>query len=137
MIREDGGTLIIPHFPLSSPIFPLFPLTNLLYHCIFRDNKPWEGDMFKRVYAVLVIFAAIVLALPAVVFSIEKADKDAILQELSGFVDKNPDILRNVIFQMADDYSRQNKVDEAIALYERGLKAIPDNEDLMNRLANI
>ena len=78
--------------------------------------------MFKRVYAVLVIFAAIVLALPAVALSIEKADKDAILQELSGFVDKNPDILRNVIFQMADDYSRQNKVDEAIALYEKGLK---------------
>lgn len=92
--------------------------------------------MFKRKYAFLVIFTAMAMVFPAAAFSVGKTDKDAILQELSIFIDKSPDILRNVIFQMGDDYSRQNKVDEAIALYEKGLKVLPDDEDLMNRLAN-
>ncbi|HAZ10655.1 MAG: hypothetical protein A2047_04175 [Omnitrophica bacterium GWA2_41_15] len=93
--------------------------------------------MFKRKYAVLVILAAMVLALPAMAFSVEKADKDALLQELRASMDKNPDVLRNAVFQTGDEYMRQNKVDEAIALYEKALKALPDNEDLMTRLANM
>nr|MBU1327718.1 tetratricopeptide repeat protein [Candidatus Omnitrophota bacterium] len=93
--------------------------------------------MFKREYAVLIMFVAVVLALPAMAFSAEKTDKDAILQELVASMDKNPDMLRNAVFQTGDEYMRQNKTDETIALYEKALKALPDNEDLMTRLANM
>jgi hypothetical protein len=59
----------------------------------------------------LVIFVAIALIFPVIVFSVEKADKDAILQELSTVMDKNPDILRSTIYLLGDDYARQNKTD--------------------------
>lgn len=93
--------------------------------------------MFKREYAILVVFVVMLLAFPAAGLSIEKADKDAILQELSGFMDKNPEVIRTVIFVMADEYSRQKKTDEAIVLYEKALKILPDNEDFLNRLGDL
>ncbi|MBU1913182.1 MAG: tetratricopeptide repeat protein [Candidatus Omnitrophica bacterium] len=93
--------------------------------------------MFRREYTVLVIFVAILLIFPAAGFSIEKADRDAILQELSGFMDKNPEVIRTAISMMADEYGRQKKTDEAIALYEKALKILPDNEDFLNRLGDL
>ncbi len=94
--------------------------------------------MFKQKCVILIVFALVViLALPLAGFSVEKADKDAILQEVSDFIDAKPDILRSIVFTMADEYQRQNKIDEAIALYEKALKAISGNEELLSRLGNL
>lgn len=94
--------------------------------------------MLRREYVVLVVFViTIILALPFTAFSVETADKDAFLQEISGFIDKNPDVLESAIFLMADDYLRQNKIDETISFYEKALKILPGNENLLNRFANL
>lgn len=93
--------------------------------------------MFKRNWAVLIVIMCSVVFLADIGFTVEKADKDAILQEISSFIDKNPDILRSAVFSMADDYQRNNKTDDAISLYEKALKVLPDNEDFLNRLANL
>lgn len=93
--------------------------------------------MFKREYTVLIIFAAVLLAFAVTGFAVEKQDKDAILQEISAFIDKAPDTIRPVIFSIADEYVSTNKVDEAIALYEKALKILPSSEDLLGRLANL
>ncbi|MCX5687585.1 MAG: hypothetical protein NTV71_02940, partial [Candidatus Omnitrophica bacterium] len=76
--------------------------------------------MFRREHVVLVVFViTVILALPFTVFSAETADKDAFLEEISGFIDKNPNVLESAIFLMADDYSRHKKTAETIALYEK------------------
>ena len=93
--------------------------------------------MLRQKYVALAAFVACVLILPLAVLAAEKADKDAILAELSAFIDKNPDILRSVIFSMGDEYQRENKIDEARALYEKALKMLPDNEDFLNRLGSL
>ena len=93
--------------------------------------------MFKREYTVLVIFVAMLLVFPAAGFSIEKADKDALLQEISGFISQKPEFLKNAVLSMADDYVIKMKTDEAIALYEKALKVLPDSEDILSRLANL
>jgi tetratricopeptide (TPR) repeat protein len=90
--------------------------------------------MFKQEYAILIIFVAMLLAFPAAGFSVEKADKDAIMQEISGFIEAKPEVLRSIVFTMADEYQRQNKTDEAIALYEKALRVISGNEELLSRL---
>jgi len=92
--------------------------------------------MPERSYLALCIFAAAMLALPFPVLAVEKADKDAILQEISGFIDKNPGLIKRFVFSMADEYMRQNKSGEAIALYEKALKVLPDNEEILNRMAD-
>ena len=94
--------------------------------------------MFKRKYAILVIFAVgAALMMPGLVFSVEKADKDALVQEISSFIGQKPDLLKNAVLSMADDYVIQMKTDEAIALYEKALKVLPDSEDILGRLANL
>ena len=95
--------------------------------------------MFGQKCVVLIVLAvaAMALFLPATVFAVDKAAKEAILQELSGAVDKDPEILRGVIYSLADEYSREDKVDEAIALFEKALKIMPDNEDYLNRLGDL
>nr|MBU1327740.1 tetratricopeptide repeat protein [Candidatus Omnitrophota bacterium] len=94
--------------------------------------------MFKRECAILVVFIiAIILILPFPAFAVEKQDKDAILQEIGAFIDKAPNAIRPVIFSIADEYVRVNKIDEAIALYEKALKILPSNEDLLGRLASL
>lgn len=109
--------------------------------------------MFKRGYVILVIFIAVAaFIMPGIAFSaekagvdkasvekvkVEKADKSALLDEVNSFIDKKPDILRNIIFSMADEYASQRKEDEAIALYEKAINVLPDSEDLLNRLANL
>ncbi|HAZ10658.1 MAG: hypothetical protein A2047_04190 [Omnitrophica bacterium GWA2_41_15] len=94
--------------------------------------------MFKREYTVFVVFIiAAILMLPFPAFAVEKQDKDAILQEISAFIDKAPNTIRPIIFSIADEYARANKIDEAIALYEKALKILPSSEDLLGRLANL
>lgn len=94
--------------------------------------------MLRREHAVLVVFViTVILALPFTAFSIEPADKDAFLQEISGFIDRNPDVLESAIFLMADDYLRQNKIAEATAFYEKAVKILPGNENLLKRFANL
>ncbi|OIO33209.1 MAG: hypothetical protein AUJ70_03630 [Candidatus Omnitrophica bacterium CG1_02_40_15] len=94
--------------------------------------------MFKRECVVLVVFIiTTILMLPFPVFAVEKQDKDAILQEISAFIDKSPDAIRPIIFSIADEYVNNNKIDEAIALYEKASKILPTSEDLLSRLANL
>ena len=93
--------------------------------------------MFRKNYAVLVIFIVTLALLPMTVFAVEKADKDALLAELSSFIDKDPEIIRNVVYSMADEYSRNDKTDEAIALFQKALKILPGNEDFLNRLGDL
>jgi len=93
--------------------------------------------MFRRNCAVLVIFVVTLALLPMTVFAATQADKDALLAELSAFMDKDPEIIRNVVYSMADGYSRDDKTDEAIALFEKALKVLPDNEDFLNRLGDL
>ncbi len=93
--------------------------------------------MFKKNCAVLVIFVVTLALLPMTVFAVEKADKDAILAELSSFIDKDPEIIRNVVYSMADEYSRNDKTDEAIAIFQKALKILPGNEDFLNRLGDL
>ena len=96
--------------------------------------------MYKRKYAVLIVLMAAIFVFPCTLFAAEKGekgDKDAILQELGSFIDKNPNILRTVIFSMGDEYSRENKINEAIALYEKGVKLLPKDEDFLNRLGSL
>lgn len=96
--------------------------------------------MYKGKYAVLIMLMAAIFVFPGALFAAEKgekSDKDAILQELGSFIDRNPNILRNVIFSMGDEYSRENKIDEAIALYEKAVKLSPKDEDLLNRLGGL
>ena len=93
--------------------------------------------MFRRNCAVLVVFVVTLALLPMTVFAATQADKDALLAELSAFMDKDPEIIRNVVYSMADGYSRNDKTDEAIALFEKALKILPDNEDFLNRLGDL
>ncbi|MBU1934399.1 tetratricopeptide repeat protein [Patescibacteria group bacterium] len=92
--------------------------------------------MFRQKYVVLVVFVAVML-MTLSAFAVDKASKDAILTELSALIDKNPDILRSVVYSVGDEYARENKTDEAVALYEKALKILPDNEDFLNRLGNL
>ena len=93
--------------------------------------------MFRRNCAILVIFLFMTFMFPPLTFAVDKAAKEAILDELSKLADKNPDILRNSIYSIADEYSRENKVDESIAVFEKALKIFPDNEDFLNRLGGL
>ena len=104
--------------------------------------------MFKRNYMVLtaailfigMVFAGGVFAVEKDVVkstTLEKGDKDAILEELGAFVDKNPAILRSTIFAMADAYTRDNKADSAIALYEKASKILPSDEEILSRLGGM
>ncbi len=93
--------------------------------------------MHKRATVLAGIFLITLIVFPSAGFAIEKQDKDAILQEISSFIDAKPEILRSIVFTMADEYQRQNKVDAAIALYERASKVISDNEELLSRLGSL
>src|SRR3989338_568920 len=109
---------------------------------ILVANEPLikGGCMYKGRHMVLVVLMAAIFVLPSSLFAAEKGeknDKDAILQELGSFIDRNHNILRTVIFSMGDEYSRENKTDEAVALYERAVKILPKDEDFMNRLGNL
>lgn len=92
--------------------------------------------MLKQGWLVLVVLAlAFLMVLPAP--AAEKTDKDAIMQELAAAIDKNPEILRSVIFSIADNYQRDNKIDQAIALYEKALAILENKEDILSRLAGL
>ena len=93
--------------------------------------------MFGQKYVILVVFVLTAILLPSSVFSATQADKDAILAEISTSMDKNPEIIRNVVYSMADEYTRNDKTDEAIALFEKALKVLSNNEDFLNRLGDL
>lgn len=93
--------------------------------------------MFRQKYAVLVVLMAMIVTLPIFVYAANNADKDAILKEIGSFIDKNPDILRSVIYSIGDAYQMENKTDEAIAIYEKALNIFPDNEDFLSRLGEL
>jgi len=84
---------------------------------------------------VLVILAVMMLA-PVYAGADQKQDKQAIIDELSVFSDTNPNALAQVVYLLGDGYSRDNKVDKAIALYEKAANVI-GNEDILNRLGNL
>ena len=93
--------------------------------------------MFKRNCVLLFVFLVVAFAFSPLSFAVDKAAKQAILDELSELADKNPEILRSAIYSIADEYSRENKADESIAVFEKALKIFPDNEDFLNRLGNL
>lgn len=90
----------------------------------------------KEMAVALVIFVVCVI-FTSPIFAVEKKDKDAILEEIGEFLETKPEILRNAIFSIGDEYLRANQVDKAIALYEKALKALPDSEDFLNRLGGL
>jgi len=93
--------------------------------------------MFKRNCAILFVFLVVAFVFSPLSLAADEAAKKAIMEELSEFIDKNPDILRTVVYSIADEYSRENKVDESIAVVEEALKIFPDNEDFLNRLGGL
>lgn len=106
---------------------------------ILISNEP-GGGMYKGKYVVLIVLMAAIFVFPCALFAAEKgekSDKDAILQELGSFIDRNSNMLRTVIFSMGDEYSRENKTDEAVALYEKAVKILPKDEDFLNRLGSL
>lgn len=86
---------------------------------------------------ILIIALIAVFLTPAAVFADEKQDKQAILEELGSYADKDASILNGAIFSMGDAYLRENKIDSAVALYEKALNILPNNEDLLNRAGNL
>lgn len=92
--------------------------------------------MFTRKCVVLIVLVSVVMFLPASVFA-DQASKDAILKELNTLIDKDPEILRNIVSRIAEDYQRNNEIDSAIAIYEKGLKILPSNEDFLSRLGDM
>ncbi|MBU4312508.1 MAG: tetratricopeptide repeat protein [Candidatus Omnitrophica bacterium] len=92
--------------------------------------------MFARKCVVLIVLVSVAMFLPATVFA-DQASKDAILKELNTLIDKDPEILRNIVSRIADDYQRNNDIDSAISIYEKGLKIIPGNEDFLSRLGDL
>src|SRR3989338_9225798 len=86
---------------------------------------------------VLIIILITVFLTPLAVFAGQKEDKEDIIQKLSAYADNDASILAGAILPMGDAYLRENKMDEAIALYEKALNILPDNEDLLNRAGNL
>lgn len=93
--------------------------------------------MFGRKCLVLVVFLMVLFMVPLTVFSATKEDKDALLSEISNFIDKKPEIISNVVYSIADEYSRGDKIDESIALFEKALKVTPDDDGFLNRLGDL
>lgn len=89
--------------------------------------------MFRWALVVLVVM----MALPVCVSADQKQDKQAVIDEISAFLDSNPTAFSQAVFILADAYSRDNKMDQAIALYEKARNVITGNEDILNRLANL
>jgi len=86
---------------------------------------------------VILIALAIVFSVAGLAVADQKQDKEAILTEFSAFADKDPSILSQAVFSMADMYMRDNKLDSAIALYEKAVAVLPKNEDLLSRLGSL
>ena len=89
--------------------------------------------MRKAIFIIL----AIALIATGIVFADQKQDKEAILDELSIYSDKDPSVLSGAIFSMGDAYGRENKIDEAIALYEKSLNILSNDENILNRIGNL
>ena len=85
---------------------------------------------------ILVILAVMMMA-PAAASADQKQDRHAIIDELSAFSDTNPNALTQVVYSLADNYIKDNKIDKAIALYEKAANVITGNEDILNRLGNL
>ncbi|PJC48959.1 MAG: hypothetical protein CO035_00735, partial [Candidatus Omnitrophica bacterium CG_4_9_14_0_2_um_filter_42_8] len=86
---------------------------------------------------IMLFILCFVLCAACVVFADQKQDKEAILNELNVYSDKNPLVLAGVVLSMGDAYARENKIDETIALYEKALNVFSDNEELLNRAGNL
>ena len=74
---------------------------------------------------------------PFTAFADQKQDTEAILDEIGVYADKDPSVLAGAVFALGDAYVRENEVDKALALYEKALNVIPDNENLLNRAGNL
>ncbi|MCX5692095.1 MAG: tetratricopeptide repeat protein [Candidatus Omnitrophica bacterium] len=85
---------------------------------------------------ILVILAVMMMA-PMYATADQKQDKQAIIDELSAFSDTNPNAFAQVVYLLGDSYHRDNKIDKAIALYEKAANVITGNEDILNRLGNL
>ena len=79
----------------------------------------------------------VVMLAPFAAFADQKQDIRDILNEVSAYADKDPSVLEGAVFSVGDAYVRENKIDEAIALYEKSINIIPGNENLLNRIGNL
>jgi|GEM_PF-1032213 len=92
----------------------------------------------RHILAELVIVAmALTMVMCGFAFAIEKSSKDALLEELSIMIDKNPDIIRTFVYSISNEYERVNNLEKAIAVFEEALQILPDNEDFLNRLGDL
>lgn len=87
-------------------------------------------------YLLFLTLTALMLA-SFTAFADQRQDIQDILNEVSAYADKNPSVLDGAVFSVGDAYVRENKIDEAIALYEKAMNIIPDNENLLNRIGNL
>ncbi len=88
--------------------------------------------MFKRICVILVVL----LVVPAGVFAVSQEDKDALLQEIGNFIDKDPAVIGGAVNTILDNYEQEGTIDETIAFYKKALKVLPDNAGLVTRFAD-
>ena len=88
--------------------------------------------MFRQICVILVVL----LVVPAGVFAVSQEDKDALLQEIGNFIDKDPAVVGGAVNSILDDYEREGTIDETIAFYRKALKVLPDNAGLVTRFAD-
>lgn len=88
--------------------------------------------MFKQICVILVVL----LVVPAGVFAASQEDKDAILQEIGNFIDKDPAVIGGAVNSILDNYEMEGTIDETIAFYKKALKILPDDAGLVTRFAD-
>ncbi|MBU1147459.1 MAG: tetratricopeptide repeat protein [Candidatus Omnitrophica bacterium] len=88
--------------------------------------------MFRQICVILVVL----LVAPAGVFAASQEDKDAILQEIGNFIDKDPAVIGGVVSAILDDYERLGNIDKTIAFYKKALKILPGDAMIVTRFAD-
>ncbi|MCX5713695.1 MAG: tetratricopeptide repeat protein, partial [Candidatus Omnitrophica bacterium] len=83
------------------------------------------------------IALALSMLVPFLALADQAQDKKAILDTFSSLADKNPAVLSGAVFAIGDAYMRDNKQDEAIAIYEKAQSILGENEDFLSRLGNL
>lgn len=88
--------------------------------------------MFRQICVILVVL----LVLPVAVFAVSQEDKNAILQEIGNFMDKDPTVIGGAVSAILDDYEREGNIDKTVAFYRKALKVLPGDARIVTRFAD-